>query len=166
MYLLTDNAHCSALSKVMWFCHKSWLVWHSFKNKLKNLIVAIQHRILCWYVQYSHPLLKSVRFEIGKKKVKYPFCKTTQIAKRHLLKIGWNKVQWVHNYLSSPVPTHKCHKSAQHSNTIYVFSSGRVIVTVEIHIRKKFFKGVNMTTANGPLIPEHTAGFALSCCKI
>ncbi len=41
------------------------------------------------------------------------------------------------------VPTHKHHKSPfKHSKTIYVFTSGRVIVTVEIHRRKKLLKGV------------------------
>jgi hypothetical protein len=47
------------------------------------------------------------------------------------------------------VPTYKHHKSPfKHSNTIYVFTSGRVIVTVQIHSRKKKpFQGVKMTTA-------------------
>ncbi len=48
--------------------------------------------------------------------------------------------------LVSPVPTHKCHKSPfKHSKTIYVFTSGWVIVTVQIHSRKM---------QNGPSIPE------------
>jgi hypothetical protein len=46
------------------------------------------------------------------------------------------------------VTTHKCHKSPfKHSKTIYVFTSGRVIVNVQIHTRKKLFKGVKMTAA-------------------
>ncbi len=48
------------------------------------------------------------------------------------------------------VPTHKCHKKVllNTQKTIYVFTSGRVIVTVEIHnSRTKAFKGVKMTTA-------------------
>jgi hypothetical protein len=45
------------------------------------------------------------------------------------------------------VPTHKHNKSPfKHWKTIYV-TSGRVIVTVEIHRRKKLLKGVKMTTA-------------------
>jgi hypothetical protein len=41
------------------------------------------------------------------------------------------------------VPTNKRHKSPfQLSNTIYVFASGRVIVSVQIHIRKKILKGL------------------------
>jgi len=46
-------------------------------------------------------------------------------------------------------PAHKCHKRPfKHSKTIYVFTSGGgLIVTVQIHSRKKAFKGVKMTTA-------------------
>jgi hypothetical protein len=45
----------------------------------------------------------------------------------------------------------------KHSNTIYVFTSGRVIiVTVPIHSRKKILKGVKMTTAKSPSIQERT----------
>jgi hypothetical protein len=41
------------------------------------------------------------------------------------------------------VRTHKCDKSPfKHSKTIYVFTSGRVIVTIQIHSRRKAFKGV------------------------
>jgi hypothetical protein len=41
------------------------------------------------------------------------------------------------------IPTHKRHKSAfKHSKTIYVFTSGPVIVSVQIHSRKKDFEGV------------------------
>jgi hypothetical protein len=46
------------------------------------------------------------------------------------------------------VPTYKRHKSpSKHSKTIYVFTSGWVIVTVQIQSRKKHFKGAKMTTA-------------------
>jgi hypothetical protein len=46
------------------------------------------------------------------------------------------------------VCTHKHHKSPfKHSKTIYVFTSGRVIVTIQIHSREKAFKGVKMITA-------------------
>jgi hypothetical protein len=46
------------------------------------------------------------------------------------------------------VPTHKCHKSPfKHSKTIYVFTSGWVIVTVQIHSRTKLVKGLKWTTA-------------------
>jgi hypothetical protein len=41
------------------------------------------------------------------------------------------------------VATQKRHKSR--SKTIYVFPSGRVVVTVQIHSRKKECKGVKMT---------------------
>jgi hypothetical protein len=52
----------------------------------------------------------------------------------------------------STVPTHKRHKSTfKHSKTIYVFTSGRVIVTVQIHSRKKHLK---WPLQNGPSIPE------------
>jgi hypothetical protein len=39
------------------------------------------------------------------------------------------------------IPTHKHHKSLFKDplKTIYVFTSGRVIVTVQIHSRKKHF---------------------------
>jgi hypothetical protein len=41
------------------------------------------------------------------------------------------------------VPTHKRHKSPfKHSKTIYIFTSRPVIVTVQIHSRKKDFEGV------------------------
>jgi hypothetical protein len=44
--------------------------------------------------------------------------------------------------------THKCQKSPfKHSKTIYVFTSGWVIVDVQMHSRKKAFQGVKMTTA-------------------
>jgi len=46
------------------------------------------------------------------------------------------------------VPTHKRQKSPyRHSKTIYIFTYGRVIVSVQIHSRKKILKGVKMTTA-------------------
>jgi len=46
------------------------------------------------------------------------------------------------------VPTHKRQKSPfKHSKTIYIFTYGRVIVSVQIHSRKKILKGVKMTTA-------------------
>jgi hypothetical protein len=51
------------------------------------------------------------------------------------------------------VSTHKRHRSPfKHSKTIYVFTSGQVIVTVQIHSRKKAFKGVKMTTAKWTII--------------
>jgi hypothetical protein len=40
------------------------------------------------------------------------------------------------------VPTHKRHKSPfKHSKTFYVFTSGPVIVAVQIQSRKKILKG-------------------------
>jgi hypothetical protein len=40
------------------------------------------------------------------------------------------------------LPTQKHHKSPfTHSKTIYVFTSGRIIVTVQIHSRRKAIKG-------------------------
>jgi hypothetical protein len=46
------------------------------------------------------------------------------------------------------VPTHKRHKTpSEHSKTIYVFTSGRVIVIVQIHSTKKDFEWVKMATA-------------------
>jgi hypothetical protein len=49
-------------------------------------------------------------------------------------------------HLMITVPTHKSHKSPfQHSKTIYVFTSGQVIVTVQIHSRKKLLKGLKWT---------------------
>jgi hypothetical protein len=52
------------------------------------------------------------------------------------------------------VPTHKRHESPfKLSKTIYIFTSGQVIVTVQIHSRKTF-KGVKMTTAKWTLIQE------------
>jgi hypothetical protein len=51
------------------------------------------------------------------------------------------------------VPTHKCHKSPfQHSKIIYVFTSKRVIVTMQLHNRIVFLKGLKWTLQNGPLI--------------
>jgi hypothetical protein len=40
------------------------------------------------------------------------------------------------------VPTHKRHKKIpfKRSKTIYIFTSGQVIVTVQIHSRKKILK--------------------------
>jgi len=66
------------------------------------------------------------------------------------------------------VPTHKCHKKGpfKHSKTIYVFTSGRVIVTVEIHSEAKLLKGLKWPLQNGPSVPRTTAEFVLSCCKI
>ncbi len=78
------------------------------------------------------------------------------------------------------VPTHKHHKSPfEHSKTIYVFTSGRVIVTLQIHKspfkhsktiyasgriiitlqihstkKKSFLKGLKWPVQNGPSIPE------------
>ncbi len=51
----------------------------------------------------------------------------------------------------------KRHKSPlKHSKTIYVFTSGRVIVTVYVHGRKKDFKGVTTTTAKWTSIQERS----------
>jgi len=53
------------------------------------------------------------------------------------------------------VATHKHHKSpSKHSKTTYVFTSGRVIVTVQIQSRKDGFKGAKMTTAKWTSIEE------------
>jgi zona occludens toxin (predicted ATPase) len=56
------------------------------------------------------------------------------------------------------VLTYKRHKSSfEYSKTIYVFTSGRVIVTVRIHSREKAYKRVKMTTANWTIntyVPE------------
>ncbi len=50
------------------------------------------------------------------------------------------------------VPTHKCRKiSFIHSKTIYVFTSGRVITTVQIHSREKLLKEFKWPLQNGPL---------------
>jgi hypothetical protein len=57
--------------------------------------------------------------------------------------------------LMMTVPTHKRHKSRfKHSKTIYVFTSGRVIVTVQIHSRKKLLKTLKWPLQNQPSIPE------------
>jgi len=53
------------------------------------------------------------------------------------------------------VLTHKSHKSRfEHSKPIYVFTIGRVIVTVQIYSRKKLLKRLKWPPQNGPLIPE------------
>ncbi len=63
------------------------------------------------------------------------------------------------------VPTHKRHKSPfKHSKTIYVFTSGRVIVTVQINSRKKILKGLKWPLQNGRQY-RSAAGFTLSWCK-
>jgi hypothetical protein len=52
------------------------------------------------------------------------------------------------------VPTHKRHESSlKHSKTIYVFTSGRVIVTVQIHSRKKLLR-VGLRAINLPWSAE------------
>jgi hypothetical protein len=55
------------------------------------------------------------------------------------------------------VPTHKRQNSKMSlqslSKTIYVFTSGQVIVTVQILSRNHLFKGLKMTTAHGPSTP-------------
>ncbi len=55
------------------------------------------------------------------------------------------------------VPTHK--RLSKHSKTIYVFTYWWVIVTVQIHSRKKVLKILKWPPQNGPSIPESTAGF-------
>jgi len=48
------------------------------------------------------------------------------------------------------VPTHKRHKIPfKQSKTIYIFTSGRVIVTVQIYSRKKILKGLKWPLQNG-----------------
>jgi hypothetical protein len=47
------------------------------------------------------------------------------------------------------------------SKTIYIFPSGRVIVTVQIHSRKKDFKQVEMTTAKWTWIRERSRIYAI-----
>jgi hypothetical protein len=57
--------------------------------------------------------------------------------------------------LMMTVSTHKRHKSPfKHSKTIYVFTSGRVIVTVQIHSRKKLLKGLEWPLQIGHSIPS------------
>jgi hypothetical protein len=47
------------------------------------------------------------------------------------------------------VPTHKRHKSPfKDPKTIYVFTSGRVIVNVQIHSRKKILEGLKWPLEN------------------
>jgi hypothetical protein len=58
-------------------------------------------------------------------------------------------------YIMISVTTHKRHKSPfKHSKTIYVFTSGQVLVTVQIHNRKKLLKGLKWPVQNGPSILE------------
>jgi len=47
------------------------------------------------------------------------------------------------------IVTLQIHKSPfKHSKTIYVFTSGRIIITLQIHsTKKKLFKGIKMTSA-------------------
>jgi hypothetical protein len=53
------------------------------------------------------------------------------------------------------VPIHKRHKIPfKHLKTIYVFTSGRVTVTVQIHSRKKDFKGLKMSSAKWTSIQD------------
>jgi hypothetical protein len=53
----------------------------------------------------------------------------------------------------------ECYKSPfKHSKTIYVFTSGWVIVTFQIHSRKKLLKGLTWPLQNGPLILTHSEG--------
>jgi hypothetical protein len=56
------------------------------------------------------------------------------------------------------VPTHKRHKSP--FETIYVFTSGREIVIVQIHSTKDF-EGVIMTTAKWPPIQGRSRIYAM-----
>jgi hypothetical protein len=64
------------------------------------------------------------------------------------------------------VPTHKCHKSSfKHSKTIHVFASGPLIITVQIHSRKKLLKGLKWPLQNRPQYRSR-AGVTLSCYKI
>jgi hypothetical protein len=44
---------------------------------------------------------------------------------------------------------------------IYIFTSGRVIVTVQIHSRKKLLKGVKMTIAKSTSIQERSRSYAI-----
>ncbi len=54
-------------------------------------------------------------------------------------------------------PTHKRHKSpVTHSKTIYVFTSGPVIVTLHIYSRKKHIEGVKMPSAKSLSIQERS----------
>jgi hypothetical protein len=60
------------------------------------------------------------------------------------------------------VPTHKRDKSTfKHSKTIYVFTSGPVIVTIQIHSRKKDFEGVKMSTAKWTSLQERSTIYAI-----
>jgi hypothetical protein len=54
------------------------------------------------------------------------------------------------------VTTHKTsYKSPfKHPKTIYVFTSGQVIITVQIHSRKELYKGLKWPLHNGASIPE------------
>ncbi len=58
-------------------------------------------------------------------------------------------------YLMIIVPTRKRHKSPfKHSKTIYVFTSGRAIITGHIHSREKLLNGLKWSLQNGPSISE------------
>jgi hypothetical protein len=59
------------------------------------------------------------------------------------------------------VPTHKHHKSPfQHAKTIHIFTSGPLIVTVQILVVQAF-KGVKMTTARLTSIQEQSRSNAI-----
>jgi hypothetical protein len=63
------------------------------------------------------------------------------------------------------VTTHSRHKSSfKHSKTIYVFTSGRVVVPLHVHSRKKILKELEWYLQNGHQYGSK-AGFTLSCCK-
>ncbi len=69
--------------------------------------------------------------------------------------------------LMTTIPTQKFHRSPfKHSKTIYVFTSGWVIVIVQIHSRKKLLNELKWPLQNGPSIPESSRICARSCCKI
>jgi hypothetical protein len=56
----------------------------------------------------------------------------------HCTELLYVKIQYC---LMITIPTHKCHKNPfKLSKTIYIFTYGRVIVTVQIHSRKMILK--------------------------
>jgi hypothetical protein len=73
-------------------------------------------------------------------------CKSISTPPKTVDKLLYFRIEY---RLMITLATHQHQKKSllNTQKTIYVVTSGRVIVTVQIHSRKRAFKGVKMTTA-------------------
>ncbi len=133
---MQDHARHKMTSRVKFYREYNVFVYFSI-NALEQ---ATLHKWKNGHCTQGIPLFKGVRTRV---RASLP---------QNCKELPYLKIEYC---LIITLPTHQRHKSPlKHSKTIYVFTSGRVLVTVQIHSRKQFLKGLKWPLQYGPLVPE------------